>query len=1284
MKKNLKSRLFSAKKLLAAALLVTLPASQTLAMAPEISAPENGEILHAPSGEVEISGFGDRGDQISVWSGANLVCSAEVESNTGFSFATSSSLQVDEKTLIDAPVVDQAVFDFSSESWRNDSTASWYSESSSETRCPNGFFDSGAAKCSRAFPANVLVGAENQTLSIFDGDSLELWKSISIENAQAVHATAGKILVATDSGVRVLDFENDELENRIFSGSVFDVAGAEILDTEYIIAAAENELRIRKGGSEISKSFSPKLVSITPDEKLLFSDGVSTFVSDEILADLSSDFAATDLSALISGSVQSIDENLVATTDGLFFVQTDGSIRRLDGEIISLPVENETILHLGNDTENLAASAAELENSGAETSAVAENADLQAFDFAGPGSSEFLTSDDSEFNITSDQISIGVWARRNEVDTTGDFQALVSHGDTYESRNYWLTAGDGFFPYPADGSPYFFGVRTENGEKAVSIPGTASADAWEFILGTYDGEYLRIYRNGVLENQVAHSGNLVNLNQTLRIGSGEKVERTFDGSISLPFISSSVYSDESAAELYETSSPWFEPESKVLLAGNSNSVKNVSCSDEFCLATTDSAVTKIDKTTSESTEILASDQIEMAADLGRGSWSCTGTFDADGEKTIFAQNDANESGNAISFDLTGLNTSPDFGFSVGQENYFNDQNIELEWTDSTGAEVAAYQIWRDGANVGETAELYFTDVSEKISGAVYQYQIQSVDSGGQVVNVSDILDVLYETTAPETSASVNIDEVGGEYVENPKITLAAADSGESLFAAGSDSYSGSGYFSGVSEIYFQKDSGSAAQIYTQPIEYDQNGDFTLRYYSVDRAGNQEAAKEFSLVVNVPVPETVATEPEEAVEETPKSSGSGKAKTIRWAGMKRGEVLKLGEVSLQDFEAEYAASLEQAQKMNKGVAGEVQKMKNRHGREVFLGYKKGRVAIDDFQRGNGGVRFTGVFRNERVARDTENLKTSAPETCAAMRFTTQNFRDISTRDDYYRDIAVANSLGFLRPSANHLIAPWENLDWETLLAAALQIRCGEVLTFRDLRLAKIPEISGAKLENTQTSRTIYSAVYFGVLDGNFDFAETPTRAQAAQILASALKISPEKMDGSEFQFEDIENAELAEILAAAGVRNWFGERPKSKFYPNESLTRADFSRWMSREFATEKEADSVRENYESKLKQLRKKEAQNQKNARVGIRATGGRSASETHLLGRRHQAEKDAAKAIFESAPNGWKPVNPETERAPMWRKDNSENIRRNEEIGRFRRNLEPSLQLISEGGREN
>ena len=85
----------------------------------------------------------------------------------------------------------------------------------------------------------------------------------------------------------------------------------------------------------------------------------------------------------------------------------------------------------------------------------------------------------------------------------------------------------------------------------------------------------------------------------------------------------------------------------------------------------------------------------------------------------------------ISFDLTGLNTSPDFGFSVGQENYFNDQNIELEWTDSTGAEVAAYQIWRDGANVGETTELYFTDVSEKTSGAVYQYQIQSVDSGGK-------------------------------------------------------------------------------------------------------------------------------------------------------------------------------------------------------------------------------------------------------------------------------------------------------------------------------------------------------------------------------------------------------------------------------------------------------------------------------------------------------------------------------------------------------------------------
>ncbi len=60
--------------------------------------------------------------------------------------------------------------------WRFDQTKSWYTESSSELRCPNGYQDSGAQKCTRAFPeVAVIVGSAR--LYIYDAESKELWMS---------------------------------------------------------------------------------------------------------------------------------------------------------------------------------------------------------------------------------------------------------------------------------------------------------------------------------------------------------------------------------------------------------------------------------------------------------------------------------------------------------------------------------------------------------------------------------------------------------------------------------------------------------------------------------------------------------------------------------------------------------------------------------------------------------------------------------------------------------------------------------------------------------------------------------------------------------------------------------------------------------------------------------------------------------------------------------------------------------------------------------------------------
>lgn len=65
--------------------------------------------------------------------------------------------------------------------WRFDQTKSWYSESSSEYRCPNGYQDSGAQKCTRAFPEVALVVA-NTRLYVYDAESKELWMAFRSVN----------------------------------------------------------------------------------------------------------------------------------------------------------------------------------------------------------------------------------------------------------------------------------------------------------------------------------------------------------------------------------------------------------------------------------------------------------------------------------------------------------------------------------------------------------------------------------------------------------------------------------------------------------------------------------------------------------------------------------------------------------------------------------------------------------------------------------------------------------------------------------------------------------------------------------------------------------------------------------------------------------------------------------------------------------------------------------------------------------------------------------------------
>lgn len=84
-----------------------------------------------------------------------------------------------EQDLLLETINDVFIYDTKKDSiddtWRSNSSKSWHTEASSETRCPNGYQESGAEKCTRDFPEVALIVATNDNLYIYDAESQERW-----------------------------------------------------------------------------------------------------------------------------------------------------------------------------------------------------------------------------------------------------------------------------------------------------------------------------------------------------------------------------------------------------------------------------------------------------------------------------------------------------------------------------------------------------------------------------------------------------------------------------------------------------------------------------------------------------------------------------------------------------------------------------------------------------------------------------------------------------------------------------------------------------------------------------------------------------------------------------------------------------------------------------------------------------------------------------------------------------------------------------------------------------
>lgn len=126
----------------------------------------------------------------------------------------------------------------------------------------------------------------------------------------------------------------------------------------------------------------------------------------------------------------------------------------------------------------------------------------QARDFNG-SSDNIAMTEISSYNATN--ITVSAWVK---FDATGGYQGVVTKrsclGDPCQDNLSFQWSMQ-----TANDNKMWFGIRTSANTYWVYTNNNATAD-WEFYTGTYDGETLKIYRNGIFESQdTTPSGDIV-------------------------------------------------------------------------------------------------------------------------------------------------------------------------------------------------------------------------------------------------------------------------------------------------------------------------------------------------------------------------------------------------------------------------------------------------------------------------------------------------------------------------------------------------------------------------------------------------------------------------------------------------------------------------------------------------------------------------------------------------------------------------------------------------------
>lgn len=668
------------------------PFPETVAQDPKILSPIEDEVIYAPSREVTFTGTAETGSQIKLFEDgipAELSCQeagAEDVEGTGLLLSkTTGGSNVDQVSLLaGTSSVSQALYNTNTDSapttWRISPTASWATEQLDDAIDEICDYQAGGSPDDRCgsvnFPEQVIVIATATRVYLFDAQLKTFWKSILVTGATSVAAENGKVFVGTATGVLVWDFAGDDFTktftSELPSGAVVSLDTVSVGATQYLLVATAG------GTAAINLSTDAVLTSVdtgtlvgaafTSSNRILWATATEVQISDDPIDTLVDNWVSTDISStarfpfVSPGTVTAVASDLIGLTTGVARVFDDGNgkylIQHVTQTSATLPMGISTQGHwLSADAVealDVSSAAKDLDNVLTVTSVpAATGTDLDIFEFG--GANRYLKSKNiTDFSVSGDTVTVGAWVRRPDFGGTGPFKKILSHGDgaALGEWDYWLSAGENFFGYGLEADPYFFGLRSTEGEKGASAF-TFALDTWQLLVGTYDGSEgsLRIYLDGEEQDQnlllpgvnpIPLSGDIATVNKELRLGWGYDLEY-FNGDMALPFVSTEAYSAEQVALLYRYSNGWFSENTTTTLRGTSDSVVDVTCDTahkECFVLTDDGTVTRIDGNLFSGGVTSAVGGVTDVSEITPtylGTWQCTHSFDTSGLYSVFAR-----------------------------------------------------------------------------------------------------------------------------------------------------------------------------------------------------------------------------------------------------------------------------------------------------------------------------------------------------------------------------------------------------------------------------------------------------------------------------------------------------------------------------------------------------------------------------------------------------------------------------------------------------------------------